>query len=344
LRSPWGIAVLCLLSALSGAERAFAADGGLVAGLSRALAFEESRSGAESPHLLPLLEQLAGAQFDDGALAQAAESRRRALKIALAAFGSQSADAADAMTALAEIDILRHDYLGAEPLLTVAANVLSARLGAGNQALSQPLSGLARLALARGDVKLAETLASRANAIAPRDPRRSSEPLRVLGAVYAVEQRFDQGEAVLRQAVTRDRRAHGDAGVETARSLAQLGNLLLHAKRFAEALPPIEQALAIDQAHLGPTHPLIADDFCDLGLTYAGLNRHADATRMLAYAIGLLEQGSGKDSSRLAYAALDLAGVLDTMGYNDAADAAFAEGKRILDEAGHDERQREREL
>jgi tetratricopeptide (TPR) repeat protein len=335
---------LCLLGALAGAERAFAADGGLVSGLNRALASEESRSGAESPHLLPLLNQLAGAQLDDGALAQAAESRRRALKIALATYGSQSTDAADAMTALAEIDILRHDYLGAEPLLTLAANVLSARLGGGNPALSQPLSGLARLALARGDVGLAETLASRANAMAARDPSRSTEPLRVLGAVYAAEQRFSAGEAVLRQAVARDRRAHGDAGVETARSLAQLGNLLLRAKRFAQALPPIEQALAIDQANLGPTHPLIADDFCDLGLTYAGLNRGPDATRMLAYAIGLLEQGSGRDSSRLAYADLDLAGVLRKMGYDEAADAAFGEGRRLLDEAGHDEREHEREL
>jgi tetratricopeptide (TPR) repeat protein len=344
LRSPWGIAVLCLLGALAGAERAFAADGGLVSGLSRALASEENRSGAESPHLLPLLDQLAGAQFDDGALAQAAESRRRALKIALATYGSQSTDAADAMTALAEIDILRHDYLGAEPLLTVAANVLSARLGAGNPALSQPLSGLARLALARGDVRLAATLASRANSVAARDPSRSTEPLRVLGAVYAAEQRFDAGEAMLRQALARDRRTHGDAGVETARSLAQLGNLLLRAKRFAKALPPIEEALAIDQANLGPTHPLIADDFCDLGLTYAGLNRDAEGTQVLAYAIGLLEQGSGRDTARLAYANLDLAGVLREMGYNDAADAAFAEGKRILDEAGHDEREHEREL
>jgi len=132
--------------------------------------------------------------------------------------------------------------------------------------------------------------------------------------------------------------------VETARSLAQLANLLLRAKRFADALPLAEQAIAIDQAKLGPIHPLIADDFCDLGLIYAGLNRDADAARMLAYAIGLLDQGSANDTSRMAYAELDLAGVLHTMGYNDAADAAFADGKRILDKAGLDEREHEREV
>ena len=109
-------------------------------------------------------------------------------------------------------------------------------------------------------------------------------------------------------------------------------------------LPPIEQALAIDQAKLGQTHPLIADDFCDLGLVYAGLDRKDDAAQMLAYAIGLLDLGSGSDSSRMAYAELDLAGVLHMMGYNDAADAAFADGKRILDKAGDEDRDREREL
>jgi hypothetical protein len=32
------------------------------------------------------------------------------------------------------------------------------------------------------------------------------------------------------------------------------------------------------------------------------------------------------------------------MGYDEAADAAFGEGRRLLDEAGHDEREHEREL
>jgi hypothetical protein len=46
----------------------------------------------------------------------------------------------------------------------------------------------------------------------------------------------------------------------------------------------------------------------------------------------------------MAYAEFDLAGVLRTLGDNKAADTAFADGKRILDDAGEDEREHEREL
>ncbi len=70
---------------------------------------------APALHLLPLLDRLAGVQLDDGALSEAAESRHRAMKIAIAAYGGSSINAARAMTALAEIDILRLRYLDAEP-------------------------------------------------------------------------------------------------------------------------------------------------------------------------------------------------------------------------------------
>jgi tetratricopeptide (TPR) repeat protein len=343
LLSCWG--ALCLCLALIGAAcEALAADGSSVAGLSRALAAAETRSGNASPQLLPLLDQLAGAQTDGGALADAAKLRRRALKIALATYGGDSPNAANAMTALAQIELLRHDYFAAEPLLTVATTVLTAKFGADNPALVQPLAALGRLAVDRGDLDLAERFANRATALAARDPTHPTEPLRVLGALDAAREHYDAGAAVLRQAVSTDRHYHGDDSEETARSLAQLANLLLRAKRFDEALPAIEQALAIDQARLGATHPLIADDFCDLGLIYSGLNRDDDAAGMLTYAIGLLDEGAARDTTRTAYAELDLAGVLHEMGYDNAANAIFDDGKHILNDADKADRNREREL
>ncbi len=336
---------MCLLAAAGGATPAAAADGSTIGGLSRALAVAEARSGAASPHLLPLLERLAGAQVDGGALAEAAASRRRALKIAVAAYGSSSSNAANAMVALAELNLLQHRYLDAEPLLIAASEVLAARLGPDNPAMAAPLAALARVALARGDVALAEARAGRATAIALRTPGlRPGEPLRVLGAVYAVEERFDEGERVLKAALAHDRGTGGDSSPETARSLAQLCNLLLRAQRFAEALPLIEQAIAIDQSRLGPTHPLIADDFADLGLVYAGLGRDDAAAQALAYAITLLNRGPGKDTSRVAYAELELASVLRRLGQTDDADIAFKDARRILDDDADDERLRERQI
>jgi tetratricopeptide (TPR) repeat protein len=322
-----------------------AADGGPVAGLTKTLAIEESRSGATSPHLLPLLDRLAGAQFDDGELADAADSRQRALKIVVRAYGAASTNAADAMVALAGVELLRHRYSRAEPLLIAAVPALEARFGADSPALAGPLAGLARIALARGDLPAAESWAKRAAAIADRRPAMTtSEPLRALGAVYAAEQRFDEGEKVLSSAIARDRQ-HGTAdSPELARSLAQLANLLLRAQHFTEALPILEQAIVIDQDKLGPNHPLIADDFADLGLIYAGIGRDDDASQALYYAIDLLSNGSSDESTRLAYAELDIVPVLRRLGQADDAEVAFKDARKILDQAAEDERQHERDI
>jgi tetratricopeptide (TPR) repeat protein len=168
--------------------------------------------------------------------------------------------------------------------------------------------------------------------------------LRVLGAVYAEERRFDDGERVLRSAIARDRQGHGANNAETARSLAQLANLELRAQRFNEALPLIEEAISLDQLRLGSTHPLIADDFADLGLVYAGLGRDDAASDALYFAIDLLNRGAGEESTRLAYAELEIAPILRRLGQKDDADAAFKDARRILDAAADDERQHERQI
>ncbi|HXC28072.1 MAG TPA: tetratricopeptide repeat protein [Stellaceae bacterium] len=345
MSSRWGTLVLGLAAAGALWTAAHAAEAGSVAGLRKTLTIEESHSGDASPHLLPLLDRLAGAQFDDGALADAADSRKRALKIVVRSYGRDSVNAADAMIALASVELLRHRYSRAEPLLIAAVPALETRFGTDSPALAGPLAGLARIALARGDVPAAENWAKRATAIADRRPTlTTSEPLRALGAVYAAEQRFDEGEKVLRTAVARDRQRDGADSPETARSLAQLANLLLRAQHFTEALSLIEQAIVIDQDRLGANHPLIADDFTDLGLIYAGLGRNDDAGTALYYAIDLLTNGSSEESTRLAYAELDLVPVLRRLGQADDAEAAFKDAKQILDHAAEEERQREREI
>jgi tetratricopeptide (TPR) repeat protein len=345
LRSSWRATILGLLITGVGAGPALAGEGETVTRLTHGLAQAESRSGAASPLLLPLLDRLAGAQFDDGDLAQAAAMRRRALKIALSTFGGNSVQAATAMTMLARLHTERHRYLDAEPLLIAAADILTARGGGDSAPMADVLAGQARIALARGDVTLAEASAGHAVAIAERDrPPRSTEPLRALGAVYASEERFEDGERVLRQALARDAAVNGAAGAETARSAAQLADLLVRQKRFDEALPLIEQAIAIDQSRLGTAHPLIADDFCDLGLIYEGLQRNGDARAAVVFAIGVLERGAGRETTRVAYAELELARILGEEGNDADAAIAFKDARRILNAVEDEERRRERQV
>ena len=321
------------------------ADDGAIARLTSALAAGETHDGRTSPYLLPVIEELAQAQLRDGALGEAVALRRRALDIAVAAFGCDSASAAEAMAALALTDIDRRRYLDAEPLLIIAERVLAIRVAADHPAMATIFAGLARIALARGDTKPAEIWASRALALARRNPHgRSAEPLRTLGAVLVAEERFEEAEPVLAEAVAQDRRQHGVDGADTARSLMQFANFYLRQGKAGDALPLIQEATVIDQSRLGPTHPFIADDLHDLGLAYDALHRGDAARRAFIAALGILERGAGRETPRVAYVEIELSRLYRQAGKDAAAAAAFKDARRILNKAEAEEHSRERQV
>ena len=335
---------LCAMMGISAAGEPGTAPGEL-AKMMRALAATEAKEGATSPYLLPLIEEIARLRSRHGDLAEAAALRRRALKIAIARFGCDSPSAGEAMVAFAVVEIDRRRYLDAEPMLLTAQGILAGRVAPDHPALAAAMAGLARIALARGGAADAETSARQAIAIARRNPDgRSSEPLRALGAVLAAEERFSEAEQVLNEAVAQDRKHFGPERAETARSLAQLANAELRAHRFADALPLIQQAAAIDQTKLGPAHPFIADDLLDLGLSYTGLKRTVEARRALAAALDVLQRGDGRDTPRVAYIDMELARIDREDGNEADAEAASRDAKRILRKAEEEEHRRERRI
>ncbi|MBV9862175.1 MAG: tetratricopeptide repeat protein [Alphaproteobacteria bacterium] len=306
----------------------------------QALAAEESRVGPVSPELLPLLRRMAEDRFRSGKLDEAAALQRRALKIAIGAEGAGAPDAAMAMIALAQTEIVRRDYLDAEPLLIAAHLVFADQRERGQPELAQVLAGLSRVALSRGDDEAAVAFARQAVALAADEP--AAEPWRALAAALAMQRHFAEGEQALDRALARDRAAAGPDSLPTARSLSQLGNLYLRQQRFAEALPLIEEAAQIDQQQLAPTHPLIADDLFDLGLVYDGLKRRRDAVTALRAALHRLRCGEARHSVRVAYTDQELARLYREQGDTAAADAASAEARSILNAAEQAERKRER--
>ena len=333
-----------LILALAGAGAAPAA-GDPLAALQAAIATETERNGAASPYLLPLFEQLARLQFRTGDLTAATAAQRRNLTVAVTMFGSASPSSAEAMTALAEAKLDQLHYLDAEALLIAADNAIAAPPGDDGQALVPVLAGLARIALARGDLAVARARAEQAVALRAKNPfPRSAEALRVLGAVLAAQRDFDAGETALNQAIAFDRAKRDSENLETARSLSQLGNLYLRAERFGDALAPLEEAAAIDQDRLGPAHPFIADDLHDLGIAYDGLKRPGDARRVLADAVERLRHGTEKTSPRIAFCELELARIDRAAGDSTEADAEFRRARRLLDATEQEEHNRERQI
>ena len=311
-----------------------------VRALTLSLTALEQRLGLMAPQLLPVLDSMAALQFEQGLLADATAQRRRSLKIAIAAYGNTSVQAAEAMAALAKLYIERRRYLDAEPLAIIATNLLRERLGESSPALAPVLADRARIALARGDVDEARKWAEEAVDIDKKNATPRSAPLRVLGAVLAAQKRFDESEGVLRQALALAR-ADGNQ-FETARSLVALAGVDLKQKRFADALPLIEEAALIDQTNLGPTQPLIAEDFHDLGLTYLETNRPELAAKAFRSAIDLLERGAGRNTPTLAYIQLDLARAEHVLGQDEKSRSLFTAARRILNTAEDEERDRQR--
>jgi len=299
--------------------------------------------GPAHPDLLAILGPLARLRFRDAEIAEATALRRRSLKIAIDAFGNDSVPAAEAMVALASLYLALQRYLDAEPLLIAAGDVLSTRLGAEDPAMAPPLSGLARIALARGDKSRARKWAEQAVAIDEKNgPEERGGRLRTLGAVLAAEEEFAASERVLRQALAVD--PEGKDEVATARSLSQLAESYLRQKRFIDALPLIEEALLIDQRLLGATHPFIADDLHDLGLVYLETRRPADAARSLKAAIDLLNRGIGRRTPGVGYIELLLARAEHEQGHEEEAGALFTAARQLLNAAEEEERERERQI
>ncbi|MGH7093385.1 MAG: tetratricopeptide repeat protein [Stellaceae bacterium] len=333
---------LCLAPA-GAAHAADPAPDAAIVEIKRAIADAMQRAGAASPALLPLYRRLARLQFTAGDLDAATTARRRNLTITLHLTDGESLGSAKAMIALADAELDQLHYFDAEGMLIIAGNIIEGTSGAKAVAQVPVLAGLGRISLARGDLVNAEAQARRAVMLRAENPHpRSSEALRVLGAIFAGERKFDEGAAILEQAVAFDRAQHGAEDPETARSLSQLGNLYLRADRFTEALRPLEEAAAIDQARLARDHPFIADDLHDIAIADEGLKRQRLAHRLLTTALALLRNGSERNRTRIALCELDLSRIDRALGDSTAADATFRRARRLLDAAQKAERDRER--
>jgi|GEM_PF-1127616 tetratricopeptide (TPR) repeat protein len=336
-------AALLLSVAAAGAGQAQPSPPAADAVLTRSLTAAERHFGPQARQLLPILARLARLRFTQAALPQATSLRRRALGIALAAYGATSLPAAQAMAALAHVYIEQRRYLDAEPLVIAATNILRGAAKPPRPAMAALFADRAQIALARGELEEAAKWAQAA--VATDQQSRGigrSERLRVLGTVLVAEDRFDEGEHALQQSLAAARAAKDNFA--TARSLAALARAYLRQKRFAEALPPIEEAGLIDQASLARTHPLLAEDFDTLGLVYLGLGRPGDAAAALRTGLGLLDRGAGRDTPTEAYIELDLARAEQRLGREAAARSLFKAARRILNAAEDEERARQRRI
>ncbi|HEX5387761.1 MAG TPA: tetratricopeptide repeat protein [Gemmatimonadales bacterium] len=128
------------------------------------------------------------------------------------------------------------------------------------------------------------------------DPAALAEVYLRRGDVCTLLRRFDEAEEAL-QASLRMRRELGDT-IGQRNTLRSLGLLRWHAGRSEEALPYMNEALAIDRAD-GNLEATVGD-LSNLGPVLKGLGRYSEARRALEEALALVESAGRSDSGASA--------------------------------------------
>ncbi|MBI5716268.1 MAG: tetratricopeptide repeat protein [Burkholderiales bacterium] len=307
----------------------------------RAYAVNRQRLGAAHPATLSSMGNLAYLLAALGRFDEALALAREALETATRALGPDAPAVGSGLLRLAYIHQQRGEYAEALPLARSALAQREAQRGAGHPDTAVALNNLAELHAAMGDYGAALALHRRALQVreasfGAKHPETASG-LNNLASLYQALGQAALAEPLLERALAIHREAYGPDHAETARSLNNLGHLLA-AKGAAKAAAKgaakgpakgaakkgaadqmrakalFEQALAIQQKALGPTHPTLAVTLNNLAGVLEDLKRAREALPLHERALALRERGFGARHPSVALSLNNLAALHDTLG------------------------------
>jgi CHAT domain-containing protein/uncharacterized protein HemY len=125
------------------------------------------------------------------------------------------------------------------------------------------------------------------------------------GSLYMNQSRYDLAIEELQKAINDLEQDNRSTSLETAESLAYLGNVYRSTGKYVQAEEQLQHALAIRQEKLPETHELIAASYNDLGLVYTQL----DVDKAFDYyekALAMYEKLHGTDHPKIAIANTNL--------------------------------------
>ncbi len=232
-----------------------------------------------------LLDNLGEIQFNLGDAEGSVATLQRAVREREAYYGPDSREVAVTLRKLTQpLDAVarnKEERAAAERALRILN-----RLGLGESVEAARVEVREALALAWGNGAPEETLALQARAnrifekqLGPDDP----ETIQALWelAMSDEQARHDvEGEALLRDAISRYERLYSRDSVWLGRPLATLARILARNDQPEEAEALYRRSLAIQLPVLGPKHYILSNNFKSLGVLYAEkLGRFADAEK-----------------------------------------------------------------
>ncbi|HEX7964843.1 MAG TPA: CHAT domain-containing tetratricopeptide repeat protein [Gammaproteobacteria bacterium] len=325
------------------AERIQVYDLGSAAHYREALApARRERAGAEqalppaSPELAGALMDLAYVERESGAYADAAAHYRRALEIRRAAFGAQSAEAAESLAALARDEYLQADLPSAVADFKAALEAQE-KAGAPDDVLAVTLTDYARCLADYNELEAAQGLMDRALAIREKMPGpRQIDLAHALNqaAFLAIMNGDDETAAkLLKRSLGILDVPGGLERPELAYALDLSGNVDLDSGAYPDAEPKFRRALGIFTRVYGPDHQEVANALNDIARAFDDEGRYAEAEDYYNRSIAAYRRAMGGQNINLASVMDNLAQMQSTAGKFREAEANFKRAIAI-DEAG----------
>jgi tetratricopeptide (TPR) repeat protein/predicted Ser/Thr protein kinase len=149
---------------------------------------------------------------------------------------------------------------------------------------------------ARGNSVTAREILDRGAAKIERDlkdqPLVQARLMSTMGRVYDSLGLYDQALPLQEGALAARRKLLGEAQLDVATSLLDVGSVLWHRGEYERARPLLEQGLALRERLLGPEAPLVADSLHNLGNWLWSRGEYDEARRRLTRALAIRENNA----------------------------------------------------
>lgn len=217
----------------------------------------------------------------------------------------------------------------AEPHLRRALEIQTSILGEDDLAVADTSAHLA-LCLSE-QRKLPEGIALHRKALAVRQARAADDEETRLWRLWRFATalrdyaKYDEAEAVMREALELSLRLHGPQHRAAAESRYRLGVVLLLAGRADEAETELREAWRLQQQVLGPAHPACGESEQRLGQALGRQRRPDDAEAHMRNALCVLREALGPEHPNTLRATGNLAVFLGQRGKHGEAEALFDE-------------------
>lgn len=274
--------------------------------------------------------------YQSGKFDDAVKNGKEAIHLAEQAEKSGNADVAQLLQELGNIQLTTRDLTSAGKNLERASQIIQQTKGDWNSQKALVLNDLGRLYTEKEDFGKAESLLQEALDIS-RKLYGDDHPQTAMCILNLAIMRQRRGEyhaalTAMQQALAIDEKAFGLDDLTVLELRDRYADVYIDLEDYAAAKPILEETLARTEKKLGPSHPLLAHQLQNLGITARHQREFSKALEYFWRSEKIREQIYGLHNSVTGTVFVNIGNVYDEEGDYPHALEAFQRGLNILEE------------